>query len=68
MVVAERQMITDLSQRHEPIHRLGPPPLFSDNQDEKAHVARLGREGVARASQARGAGPTARGEIAAITG
>ena len=24
--------------------------LFSDNQDEKAHVARLGREGVARAS------------------
>ena len=35
------------------------PGMFSDNQDEKAHVARLGREGVARASQARGAGPTA---------
>ena len=29
--------------------------MFSENQDEKAHGARLGREGVARASQARGA-------------
>ena len=44
--------------------------VFSDNQDEKAHVARLGREGVARASQARGAGPTAprgdRGDLAKV--
>ena len=29
-------------------------PMFRDNQDEKAHAARLGREGVARPSQPRG--------------